>query len=412
MNDSEKLRIMRLLREGKVSAEEALELLEALEGGRKKAAETRAEPREGLGSTKEESQKEGKDSFKDFGESVSSFFEKLGKDISSPETWQKVSMQVQEGMMKGAEVIRRAAKQFRKNVGSWSPFRAKANREFQLPLPDGSKKILRIVNPCGDVRIRGQSDQNMIFVSATIDGQDADEAQRRAQELNIMVEESHSIVKLEVPDLPGLDADLDIQLAPNMDIEILAGQGDVRVKHLDAKCSITLEEGDVRLDNLDGSIRIDLQNGDIHLEDIRAPELSIESQNGNSSLKHVEGNMSIRTNAGNVSLKRCKGEKVHVEVVSGNVNFLHSSPLSGEMRVRIVNGTIQAELSDASDCKLQLSSLNGAVDCKLKLQEEAREAQRISGVLGNGHGIFDASVVNGYVQVEGYQGSVNNDSKD
>ena len=59
-----------------------------------------------------------------------------------------------------------------------------------------------------------------------------------------------------------------------------------------------------------------------------------------------------------------------------------------------------ASIADGSDCRVSLSTLRGDVTTALKLEDEAKSDQRITGRLGSGKGSLDVSAVTGNVTLE------------
>ncbi|MBI3722150.1 MAG: hypothetical protein HY248_06310, partial [Fimbriimonas ginsengisoli] len=193
-------RIIKLVQEGKLSAEDAAELIDAF------AASDTQEPSQESAETPPPPPGSPKDPFKAFVESM----ERLGKEASSSVNWQDVAKQVREGAKKGVEALRSSIGEISKGGMPW--FGAQDTREVTLPITVPAGKTLRIENPCGDVRVSGGFDRGTVSAKAHFRAASLEEARSKAEAYTLVVEESDHIVFLRQPDVTGLAVDLDLQL--------------------------------------------------------------------------------------------------------------------------------------------------------------------------------------------------------
>jgi hypothetical protein len=379
-------RIMRLVQEGKLSPEDAAELIDAF------TATERSEAEEPQGETPPPPPPpppgHDKDPFRSFCETM----ENIGKEVSHSVNWKEVAAQIRTGAQKGVETIREGIKSGKFNIG-W--FSAQEVREITMPLTFGEGKLLRIENPCGSVRIAGGFEDSSLSAKAHVRGADEEDARSKAEAYTIIVEESEHQVLIRQPDVTGLSVDLVIQLAQTSAVEVRTQDGNVSVYETGSSAKINTQSGDVHLRGLNGAIEVHVQSGDLVVEDSRTPSLSIENKAGDIKIVGVHGNMNARTASGDVKVRRCSGKSVAIESVSGDVSVDLEEPISGSVSIRTVNGDAALSISDMCDCRVSLSTLRGEVSSSVELQDEARLEQRITGRLGEGTGTIDVSGING-----------------
>jgi len=384
-------RIMRLVKEGKLSPEDAAELIDAFQANEAQAQETETPPPPPPGG-------EGpppppmKDPFQSFVDTM----ENLGRDLTKNVNWQEVAKQIREGTQKGVEGVKQGIEQIKQGK-SWSWFSAYENREVSLPLPNVAGRTLRIENPCGDVKVRGGFDEGKVAARARVRGSDADDAHSKANEYTVIVEESDHEILIRQPDVSGLEVDLVVQIKDASSVDIKTSAGDIEVLDTDGGCRVSNQSGNIQLHGLKGTMEVTTQNGDLTVDECDSPSLSIENKTGDINISGLKGNLNARSASGDINVRRSSGKTISVESVNGDVNIDIVEPVSGSVNIRTVNGDATIEVPDGCDCRVSLSTLRGDVTCQVALEDEARMEQRITGHLGAGTGTLDVSGVNGDV---------------
>lgn len=379
-------RIMKLVQEGKLSPEDAAELIDAFQTGEENKESPPPPP-------DEPSQNGKKDPFKTFVD----FMEGVGKEVSESVDWQQIARQVRTSTQKGMEHLKTGVEKLREGKVNWSWFSAYENREVTLPLKVPKGKTLRIENPVGDVKVTGGFANGTVRASARIRGMDADEAHEKAEAYTIIIEESDHQVLIRQPDVTGLSVDLDIQLDAECAVEVRTLSGDLQIADTNGSARIDTQSGTVKLSGLDGTIEVHSQSGALSVSDSKTPSATIEVKSGDISLTNVSGNITARSASGDISLKDCAGKSISVESVTGDVTVDLNEPVSGTVSIRTVNGAANVGIEDGSDCRVSLSTLRGSVTCDVELEDEAKQEQHVTGKLGKGTGTLDVSAVNGSI---------------
>lgn len=393
-------RIMRLVQEGKLSPEDAAELIDAFQSGDPEREEATASESQSASTPpltgENGAASSGKDPFKQFIDYV----ENIGKEVSEHVDWNDVARQVREGAKKGVDQLRVGLDKVKEGKFNFDFFGANETRVVELPLTIKKGKTLKIDNPVGDVKVKGGADSGSVKATAKVRGIDQDEAKKRAEEYTLVIEESDHHVQIRQPDVSGLQVDLEVSVPNGVAVEVRTLSGDLIVLDTEAGAKVNANSGNITLKGLNGPIDIVSQSGNVTVESIKTPSLTLENRSGDVTVKNVHGAMNVRTASGDLTLSNCSGKSISLESVSGDVILDLVEPITGSVSVRTVNGESSVGIVDGSDCRVTLSTLRGSVTCGLDLDDEARADQHITGRLGDGSGTLDISAVNGNITMK------------
>ncbi len=399
-------RISRLVAEGKLSPEDAADLIDAFyasdratenraeEPPREEARQTPPPPPPGAGGPGP-GYEPPKDPFKGLIDSI----EKLTKEGLESINWQEVSKQAKHSAKKGIETLKSGIDDISKGKVNLGWLTATQTREIELPLAIPAGKTLRIENPCGDVKVVGGFDVGSVRAEAKFRASTLEESKLRADEFMLIIEEADHAVLIRQPDVTGLSIDFEIQVPGTVPIELRLSSGDVKVIDTGASCRIHSKSGDVELRGLNGLIEVHSDSGDVKLEDSESPQVTIDNKSGDLEIKKVHGNLNARTASGNISVEGGSGKVVAIESVSGDSKFDSMEPITGTVSVRTVSGNIDIKIVDGSDCRVSLSTMRGDLRSEVTLQDEARAEQRVTGRLGAGTGSLELSAITGDVSL-------------
>lgn len=395
-------RISKLVAEGKLSPEDAADLIEAFysnETGVPKPPEPPKEaPQAEPEATTEAPKSAPKDAFGAFFESI----EKAVREGKESVNWEEVGKQAKTAAKQSINKLKGAIEDVSKGKVNLNLdfLKTQATREVSLPLNLTEGKTLKIENPNGDIKVVGGFDAGSVKADARFQGANNEDAKAKADAYTLIVEESDHQILIRQPDVVGLSVDLEIQVPTGIYVEIKAESGDIEVIGTKAGGRITSRSGDVKLRGLDGLIELSAESGDVLVQECNALSLTIENKSGDITIQRVSGNLSARTASGDVVVESSTGKVTSVESVSGNVRVDQEQPVTGSLNIRTVNGHASVAVPDGSDCRVSLSTLKGSVLCTLELQDEARAEQRVTGRLGTGMGTMDVSAVTGSISLE------------
>jgi hypothetical protein len=397
-------RISKLVAEGKLSPEDAADLIDAFYASERN--DDPGEPVEEAAATTSSSAtpppppsgSPNRDPLKQIIESI----EKLTKEGAEAVNWSEVSRQARQSAKKGFDALKTGLEEISKGkgVGGFGWFTSGEVKEVSLPLSIPVGKTLKVENACGDVKIVGGFDVGTATARARFKGASAEDAKAKAEAYTLIIEESDHMVLIRQPDVSGLHVDVEIQMPGTGNVEARVETGDIQILDTRGTCRVFGRSGDVRLRGLDGVVEITGENGDISVEDTTTPSLTIENKNGDINAIRIKGNVNARSASGDVHLSHVAGKTVAVESVSGSILVEMEEPVTGTLNIRTVNGDVKLTVPDGNDCRVSLSTLRGDVSCDLDLEDKAKQEQRITGRLGAGTGTLDVSAVTGDVSVE------------
>lgn len=402
-------RISKLVAEGRLSPEDAADLIDAFyasdrgENGSEESTPPPPPPGATASATSEPKPNFGfgsdpvslKDSFKSLIDSV----EKLTKEGVESVNWQEVSRQARVSATKGFEVIKNSLDDISKGkVGIHWPL-SNDVREISLPLSVVEGKTLRIENAVGDVKIVGGFDVGSVTAKARFRAASAEEAKQKGDAYTPIIEESDHQIVIRQPDVSGLHVDIQVNLAGHANVEVKAESGDIEVLDTRGGCRITSRQGDVKVRNLNGVIEITCSSGDVDVQDVQTPLLTLDNKSGDLKVKGLQGNLNARTASGDVDIQVVNGKTVAIESVSGDIQLDIVEPITGTVNLRTVNGDARVQIADGADARVSLSTLRGDVSCVLDLEDSQRQSQRITGRIGAGSGSIDLSAVTGDVSL-------------
>lgn len=396
-------RIMKLVQDGKLSPEDAAELIDAFHEERKEEEATPPPPQPdptsaGEPATNAEAGKadEGK---KDPIQGFVDMVEGIGRDISQNVNWKDISAQVRQGATKGYEALKKAAEEIKAGNLSVDLFGSTETPDVVLPLSVSAGKILKIENHCGNVKVTGGHESGSITARAKVRGSSPEDAKAKAEAYTLVIEESDHTVLVRQPRTASCSVDMVIQLADKVMIEVRSDSGAVEVRDTGAGAKIVSQSGGVILRGLDGTLDVSVQSGDLDISDSKSGAASIESKSGSIRVSNLDGNLNARCASGDLEVKGWSGKTFSVESVSGDVTVDIPNPVSGTVNIRTVNGDTNLSIADGGDARVSLSTLRGSVDCGIELTDDSRTDQRVTGRLGEGTGTLDVSGINGDINV-------------
>jgi DUF4097 and DUF4098 domain-containing protein YvlB len=388
-------RINKLVAEGKLSPDDAADLIEAMMGSGPADVSEAAEPAtEGSGEPADSGKS--KDPFRSLFDSI----EKVVTEGKDSVNWDEVLKQTRDTAKQGIDKLKKGIDDISKGKLNVSWFTAQETRDVTLPLKYAPGKTMKIENPVGSVKVVGGFDEGAVIAKVRVKGATFEDAKKKAEEYTLIVEEGDHHVSIKQPDVVGLHVELEVQMPGHGAVEVKAESGDVEILESKGSARISTRSGDVVLRGLEGPIEVTAESADVRVDDSNTSSLVVTNKTGDISLTRVVGNMNVRTATGDVTVRQSSGKVVSVESVSGQVHVDLDQPVSGSLNIRTVNGHALIAAPDGCDCRVSLSTLRGEVACSLDLEDEARAEQRITGRLGAGAGTLDVSAVTGNITLE------------
>lgn len=370
-------RIMKMVQEGKLSPEDAAELIDAMKEGSEESPQAKetgsAEPKKPIAGLK----------------GLADAIESLGKDISESANWQEVGRQIRESVKKGLEHVKKKG---------W--FGVSETKEVELPLPSLDGKVLKVEGYSGDIKIVGGQDEGKVSAHATVRASDPEDAKKKLEEYTLIIEESDHSVIIKQPSISGLSVDMAVFIVGKAAVEARTHSGDISVLDTGMSARVSSHSGDIHIKNVEGMVEVNLNSGDVTLEDSSSSDINIENRTGDVTLRRTEGNVNVRTASGDVRVMACQGGTVALESVTGDISVDVAAPIAKAFNVRTVNGDASVTIPEGCDCRVSLSTLNGETSCEVELEDKVKSGEHVTGRLGSGTGNLDVSAVNGDISLK------------
>jgi DUF4097 and DUF4098 domain-containing protein YvlB len=383
------LRISKMVEEGKLTAEEAAELIDAITIGAQEAEEAKEEPSES---------KARKDSFDTLFEAI----DRTTRDVMDRVNWPEIAEKIRTASRTGWERVKADLEQIGK--GEWRGiFGGHVEvKKQEIPLSIGAGGVFHAEIIRGDVKVVGGSAEPKVMAVADIRGRDEEDAKKRAAAWTMMVEGEGGDVTLRIPgqSAGAVKVDLEVHLPEGTGVDLKATSGDMSIKGTKGSVRLQGTSGDLTIEDAAERVWVQTTSGDVTAKSVLGGQVTIESKSGDISLSDCKASINARTASGDLQMTNIAGPIVALETISGDIAAAMSEPFTGKCSLRSVSGDISAAVPDGSSCRVALSSISGDVSCTLPLQDEIKGERRVTGMCGGGEGTFDASAISGDVALE------------
>ncbi len=360
--DEEREMVLRMLKEGKISVEEADALLQELVDQRVAEGSGADEPvRPAAALPGEDLRNELRSVFQDLAES-------FRRDVM-PE------------LRRTSVVLRPTFQDLLRGLRGLVEGRAEATAEE----PMASGDILELRNAWGDVRVAASGDDRMhLRAVKRVWSLAAEDAQHDAEALTVQVRRQGSTVQVSAsrPEGRRTRVDFEITVPSGVEAHVDVAKGDVRLVGLGARAELQVVRGDVQIADLAGPLRINVANGDLEIRQVRG-DVQIDVRSGDVACHDIEGPVHGRLISGDVSIDACRG--VALDLINGDVAITRvAGPVdvttksgdvavadarSSDVRVRTLSGDVGLELLELPEGSVLVETLSG--DIKLTLPPEA-----------------------------------------
>jgi hypothetical protein len=390
------LRILKMVQEGRLSPEDAFDLMDAFidfdSSSREEPAQDGGEEAKGRQSDAKPGSNGKAESFR----ALLDMMEAIRREISESIHWHDVAQQVREAAEKGVEALKGTVERIGKGGLHW--FGPIETKTVEMPLNIKPGKTLKVERFHGDVKVIGGRQEPKVTATVSVRGASQKDARTKAAAWTPIIEEADDFVLLkQSPE--SLSEDLELLVPEGVSVEIKAESGDVTVKGTQSDVRVKALAGDIVVEGARGRVEVMSHAGEVTLSRIEGSEVEIENRAGSVFLHEVSGNVKVRSAAGDIKATDLKPKTANLETVSGNVMVDIVEPVSTDVVIRSVAGDVLLDIDSRSDCRVALSSVSGAVNTSIALEEIAHSRERITGRMGEGTGSVEVSTVSGAVNL-------------
>jgi hypothetical protein len=293
-------------------------------------------------------------------------------------------------------------------------------------------------NAWGDVALAASPDDRLRMRAVKrVWAQTAEEAQREAEDLAVEVQRRGPSVEITVlrPMLPHRRSRVDFQIAVpagvhvrldvakgDVECEGLRGKidmriarGDAKVREHDGPAALDVISGDLQLAAISGDVRLDVRSGDIAIRDLRGAlrgriihgdvaitqlgEVSLDIVHGDVALNHAHGDVDVETKSGDIALAGVRAHQVRVRTLSGDVSVSVEELNEGSLTVETMSGDIKLGLPASARATIEAGTRTGSVQSRLTLQEAATDRRSLRGILNGPGATVRLSAVSGDIEI-------------
>jgi hypothetical protein len=182
------------------------------------------------------------------------------------------------------------------------------------------------------------------------------------------------------------------------EIETQCVTGTVSIEGCRGEITARAPNGDVVLDDCRGSITAKTTNGQVTIHDCGE---SVEAGSVNGSVKVTDSDGVLELHGVNGSIEAAGGRwgVLEAHTVNGPVRVCLATAQAPVMEIHTVNGQIDVSLPEGVSGRLEAKTVSGRVRCEHPLKESEVSARLLSGVLGSGGNAIELHAVNGAITV-------------
>jgi putative adhesin/SHOCT-like protein len=277
-----------------------------------------------------------------------------------------------------------------------------------VTVSSGGAASLSISNKWGDVRVTGDdSDSDTITVrtKASSWGRSQDDADEALGKVNVRLEQGGDTwtVKsgLEGASPGRVRIDYEITLPRSMGVSVSSLSGDIWIEELDGEQSITTLSGDITiadlgLDNGSGQV-MKTKSGDI-VGGALTGDISLSSLSGDVEINGFTGNLQVTTQSGDVTIQDGAGS-VQVKTMSGDIEAALRDLGAKPVTVSSVSGDVELQIPADSAVDVAAKSTSGDIGVDLDLEFETQTERLVVGKMHGGGIEVTATTVSGDISV-------------
>ena len=402
----ERLKVLEMIQDGKITAEDAVKLLDALGDT---AEEPRGEDRQRRRNESRQRQRRRR---------------RGGADIQV-----EVQKRIREAMPKARRAVREATRSI-PDVGEivqealqtaseafsqWTEDRRqhpeKAVRQFVETTPIQVSDRLSVQTPRGHV-ISKIWDRDEVKIDATISvwGTDEEAVNAYAEQIDVQIRRESGVVKVR-PNVPkrekgdpirSVRIDFELRHPEKVDLNVRARHGNITLPKIDGAANLNNNRGKTILEGASGNISIKQNRGDVAVQhvggdftaqnnrgSIRAGRVGgravVKNNRGTTRLENIVGVTTVHTNRGAVEIENPEAGVI-VQSRSGKIAVRPHKPIGDDYAIQNKDGAVDLIIPDGSAVDVHGYVGRGGIqtDLPLSITGVSRTSQVVTGQLNGG----------------------------
>ena len=419
----ERMKVLEMIQDGKITAEDAMKLLEAL-------GDTPEEPQgetegEGLKSSRTRQRSERRQRRRNGSRQRQRRRRRGGADIQV-----EVQKRIREAMPKARRAVREATRSI-PDVGEivqealqtaseafsqWTEKRdrqhpEKAVRQYVETTPIQVSDRLSVRTPRGHVTSKIW-DRDEVQVDATISvwGTDEEAVNAYAEQIDIQIRRESGVVEVR-PQVPkrkkddpvrSVRIDFELQHPEKVGLDVRANRGNITLPKIDGAANLNNNRGKTILEGASGNIRIKQNRGDVAVQhvggdftannnrgSIKAGRVGgravVKNSRGATHLANIVGVTTVNTNRGTIEIENPEAG-VMIKSHSGNIVVRPHKPIGDDYAIQTKAGAVDLIIPDGSAVDVHGYVGRGDIqtDLPLSITGVSRTSQVVTGQLNGG----------------------------
>lgn len=402
----ERMKVLEMIQDGKITAEDAVKLLDALGDT---AEEPRGEDRQRRRNESRQRQRRRR---------------RGGADIQV-----EVQKRIREAMPKARRAVREATRSI-PDVGEivqealqtaseafsqWTEDRRqhpeKAVRQFVETTPIQVSERLSVQTPRGHV-ISKIWDRDEVKIDATISvwGTDEEAVNAYAEQIDVQIRRESGVVKVR-PHVPkrekgdpirSVRIDFELHHPEKVDLNVRARHGNITLPKIDGAANLNNNRGKTILEGASGNISIKQNRGDVAVQhvggdftaqnnrgSIRAGRVGgravVKNNRGTTRLENIVGVTTVHTNRGAVEIENPEAGVI-IQSRGGKIAVRPHKPIGDDYAIQNKDGAVDLIIPDGSAVDVHGYVGRGSIqtDLPLSITGVSRTSQVVTGQLNGG----------------------------
>ncbi len=410
----ERMKVLEMIQDGKITAEDAVKLLDALgDTAEEPRGEGRQRRRNGSRQRQRRRRRGGADIQVKVQESIREAQETLRKSMPRARRAVREAMRsipdvgeiVQEAMQTASEAV----SQWVEDSDRKHPEKAVRQQVETTPIQVSDRLSVR--TPRGHVTSKIW-DRDEVQVDATISvwGTDEEAVQAFAEQIDIQVRRESDAVQIR-PNVPkrkkgdpirSVMIDFELRHPEKVDLDVRASRGNITLPQIDGAANLNNHRGKTIFEGASGNIRVKQNRGDVAVQHVGG-NFSAKSNRGSINVGRVGGRAVVKNNRGTTRLKNIAGATtvqanrgaieienpaagVMIQSRGSNIAVRPHKPIGDDYAIQNKDGAVDLIIPDGSAVDVHGYVGRGSIqtDLPLSITGVSRTSQVVTGRLNGG----------------------------
>jgi DUF4097 and DUF4098 domain-containing protein YvlB len=237
-------------------------------------------------------------------------------------------------------------------------------------------------------------------ISASVDVKSGDlQAHDLLGELEVEIKNGDLDVQARPRGLRGRVLSGNVRLREAQSCELQVMSGDVAVGEVGGSADFNVAKGDVAVGPVRGDLTVRLAHGDLTAGDVSGTA-GVEVSHGDVVLGACAGDVEARVKRGDLSLAVRGSRRVRAEVMSGDLSArVDSLAPEANLDLKVMSGDTTVELDPAVRGSISVEARSGDIECAIPLRDLRRSRGRLEGVAGTADARITVRTMSGEVSI-------------